>query len=192
MESKIIVAATGNKGKIEEIKSIFKDYKVISYKELNVSIDVVEDADTFAENALKKAKTGAKALAPSLCIADDSGISIETFNGWPGVITKRWMKGTDHDRNLAIIKKMSGLPKEKRKVSFITAIAIADDKISVVQEHIIPGYIAEYPRGSNGFGFDEIFELEDGRTLAELSNEEKNKISARKFALEKIRSFLND
>lgn len=192
MESKVIVAATGNKGKIAEIKAIFTDYKVLSYKDLNPSIEVDEDAPTFAGNALKKAKTIAKVLSPALCIADDSGIEIEAFNGWPGVRTARWMEGTDHDRNMAILEKMVGLPREKRKVAFITAISISDDKISVVQEHVIHGYISDKPRGNNGFGFDEIFELEDGRTLAELSNEEKNEISARKFALEKIREFLND
>jgi XTP/dITP diphosphohydrolase len=183
---KKIIVATGNQGKVKEIKEIFSDYEILSYKDLGVKIDVEEDADTFEGNALKKAKYGAEILG-ELCLADDSGIMIEYFDGWPGVRTARWMEGTDHERNLAIIEKMKGLSKEKRKVQFITAIAVADKTNSMVNTYTIDGYIAENPRGENGFGFDEIFELEDGRTLAELNSEEKNKISARKKALEKTK-----
>lgn len=186
---KKIIVGTGNKGKIEEISEIFSEYEICSYKELGINIEVEEDEENFEDNALKKAKAGAKATG-MICLADDSGIMIDSFNGWPGVKTKRWMKGTDHERNLAIIEKMKEIPKEKRRVHFVTAIAIADTNISCVQSHIIDGYIAEAPRGTNGFGFDEIFELEDGRTLAELSQEEKNLISARKKALEKIKKFI--
>ena len=96
-------------------------------------------------------------------------------------------KGTDRERNLSIIEKLKNVPKEKRKIKFVTAIAISngEDTISTVAN--IEGYVTESPRGKNGFGFDEIFELEDGRTLAELSAEEKNQISARKKALELLK-----
>ena len=102
------------------------------------------------------------------------------------------MDGTDMDRNLAIIDKLKDIPKEKRKAHFITAIALADENLSVVQTHILDGYIANEIRGNNGFGFDTIFELECGKTLAELSADEKNSISSRKIALEKVKKFLND
>jgi len=188
---KRIVVATNNNGKVKEIKEIFSDYEVVSYKDIDVKVEVEEDADTFEGNSLKKAKVGAKEVN-GLCIADDSGIMIDYFDGLPGVRTVRWMEGTDHERNMEIIKRLKGVPKEKRKVHFITAIALADTNISCVESHIIDGYISEAPRGDNGFGFDEIFELEDGRTLAELSSEEKNLISARKKAVEKIKKFINE
>ena len=131
-----------------------------------------------------------KKLNGKVCISDDSGIEIEYLNGFPGVFTKRWHCGTDRDRNLEIIKKLDGVKKENRKVKFITAIAVAkgDEVVTSVEE--LNGYIAKEVRGKNGFGFDEIFELENGKTLAELSQEEKNQISARKIALEKLKQKL--
>ena len=187
---KDIVMASGNSGKIKEAQKILKEYKIIPMKELGIDIDVEEDKETFVGNAIKKAETIAKELNDKMCLADDSGIEIEYLNGFPGVHTKRWLNGTDRERNLAIIEKLQGVPKEKRKIKFITAIALSDGNKTISVEASIDGYVAQTPRGENGFGFDEIFELEDGRTLAELPNEEKNEISARKKALEKLREKL--
>ena len=125
-----------------------------------------------------------------MCLADDSGIEIEYLDGFPGVFTKRWKAGSDRERNLEIIEKLKGVPKDKRKIKFITAIALSDGKNTTCETGIINGFVAEEVRGNNGFGFDEIFELENGKTLAELTEEEKNKISARKIALEKIKKLL--
>ena len=188
--SREIIIASGNKGKIKEAQEILCEYKIIPIKELGIDIDVEEDQDTFALNAIKKVETIAKELHGKMCIADDSGIEIEYLNGFPGVYTKRWNEGTDRERNLAIIEKLKGVPKEKRKVKFIVAIAISNGIDTIVQEEYIEGYIAGEVRGDNGFGFDEIFELENGRTLAELSDEEKNSISARKEALENLKKQL--
>lgn len=190
MKNQIIIAS-GNEGKIREAKEILKDYKIIPMKELGVNIDVEEDKETFEGNAIKKAETIAKFLNGKMCIADDSGIEIEYLDGFPGVYTKRWNEGTDRDRNLAIIEKMKGVSKENRKIKFITAIAISNGTNTICVEGKIEGYVAENVRGNNGFGFDEVFELENGKTLAELSNEEKNEISARKKALEEIKNKLN-
>lgn len=187
---KEIVIASGNKGKIREAVDILKEYKVISIEELGIDIDVEEDQKTFEGNAIKKAETIAKILNGKLCIADDSGIEIEYLDGFPGVFTKRWHKGTDRERNLAIIEKLKGVPKEKRKISFITAIALSDGKETICEVGEIKGFVAEKIRGEKGFGFDEIFELENGKTLAQISEEEKNEISARKIALEKLRKKL--
>ena len=187
---KEIVIASGNKGKIKEAEDILKEYKVISMKELGINIDVEEDQDTFEGNAIKKAKTIATKLNGKLCIADDSGIEIEYLDGFPGVLTKRWHKGTDRERNIAIIEKLKGVSKEKRKIRFVTAIAISNGKDTICKTGKIEGYVAEGVRGENGFGFDEIFELENGKTLAQISEDEKNKISSRKIALEKIRKSL--
>lgn len=183
---KDIVMASGNSGKIKEAQEILNEYKIIPMKELGIDIDVEEDKETFVGNAIKKAETIAKELNDKMCLADDSGIEIEYLNGFPGVHTKRWLDGTDRERNLAILDKLQGVPKEKRNIKFITAIALSDGNKTISVEASIDGYVAENPRGENGFGFDEIFELEDGRTLAELSNEEKNEISARRKALEKL------
>ena len=187
---KQIIMASGNKGKIKEAQEILEDYEIVPMNEIGIDIDVEEDQDTFEGNAKKKAETIAKKLEGRMCLADDSGIEIEYLDGFPGVRTKRWFEGTDRERNEAIIEKLKGVPHEKRKIKFITALTLADCKKTNTVIGSMEGYVAECPRGENGFGFDEIFELEDGRTLAELSKEEKNKISARKIALEEIRKAL--
>ena len=188
---KEIIIASGNKGKIKEAQEILKQYKIIPMKELGVEVEVEEDSDTFEGNAKKKAETIAKAIG-KMCIADDSGIEIDYLNGFPGVRTKRWFDGTDRERNLAIIEKLKGVQKENRKVKFVTAIAMSNGKNTVAKIETMQGYIAQSPKGENGFGFDEIFELENGKTLAELSDIEKNKISSRKKALEGIKKYLDE
>ena len=187
-----LIIASGNKGKIKEAQEIFEEFEVIPMSSVGVNIDVEEDQETFVGNAIKKAETIAKALNGEKCIADDSGIEIEALDGFPGVRTKRWFEGTDRERNLKLIEKMKGFSKENRKIKFVTAIALSNGQNTICELGVIEGYVAEEVRGENGFGFDEIFELEDGRTLAELSQEEKNSISARKIALEKIKSRLSD
>lgn len=182
-----IVIASNNSGKIKEVQEILKDYKIVSMKEIGVEIEVDEDKDTFEKNAIKKAETISNELNGKKCLADDSGIEIEYLDGFPGVHTKRWHKGTDRERNLAILEKLKDVPKEKRKIKFTTAIALSDGNNTISALGIIDGYVAENVRGENGFGFDEIFELDDGRTLAELSEKEKNEISARRVALETLK-----
>ena len=187
-----IVIVSSNEGKIKQVKEILKEYNIIPINDLNIKIDVEEDKETFEENAIKKAETIAKMLKGRLCIADDSGIEIKYLNGFPGVKTKRWKEGTDRDRNLAIIEKMKNIPRKDRKMKFIVSIAISSGENTIVAKTEIEGYVAENVRGNNGFGFDEIFELENGKTLAELSNEEKNQIGARRKALEQLKNKLNN
>lgn len=189
---KEIVIASGNAGKIKEAQEILKEFKITSIKDAGIDIDVEEDKDTFEGNAIKKAEVIANKLNGKKCIADDSGIEIEYLNGFPGVVTKRWFEGTDRERNLKLIEKLKGVPKENRKIKFTTAIALSDGKNTICELGIIDGFVAEEVRGENGFGFDEIFELENGKTLAELTQEEKNQISARKIALEKIKQKLDN
>ena len=189
---KEIIIASGNNGKIKEVQEIFgNDFKVISIKEIGIDIDVEEDQDSFKENAIKKAEVIAKELGDErFVIADDSGIEVEALNGFPGVYTKRWFDGTDRERNLALINKVNKEAGLNRKIKFITAIAISNGKESFCELGIVNGNVTKKPRGNNGFGFDEIFELENGKTLAELTDDEKNKISARKIALEKIKNYI--
>lgn len=188
--AKEIVIASGNKGKIKEAQEILKEYKIIPMSEIGIDIDIEEDQDTFEGNAIKKAETIAKQLKGKVYMADDSGIEIEYLGGFPGVNTKRWHQGTDRERNLAIIEKLKGVPKENRKIKFITALAISDGENTITAIGEIEGYVVENPRGDNGFGFDEIFELENGKTLAEISQDEKNEISARRKALELLKNEL--
>lgn len=187
---KEIVVASNNKDKIEEIKEILKNYKIISMREAGINIDIEENEETFEKNAIVKAEAIAKKLNGKMCIADDSGIEIEYLKGFPGVLTKRWHKGTDRERNLKLIEKLKGVQGQKRKVTFTVAIALSDGEKTVCKTGKINGFIAEMVRGENGFGFDEIFELETGKTLAELKKEEKNKISARKIALKKLKELI--
>ncbi len=187
MDNNEIIMASGNKGKIKEAQEILKEYKIIPMNEIGIKIDVEEDQETFEGNAIKKSEEIAKMLNGKMCLADDSGIEIEYLDGFPGVYTKRWHAGTDRERNLAIIEKLKGVPKEERKIKFITAMAISDGINTVSSVEYIEGYVSEEVRGENGFGFDEIFELESGKTLAELSQEEKNELSARRKALESLK-----
>lgn len=184
-----IVIASSNKGKIKEVQEILSEYEIISMSEIGINIDIEEDEKTFEGNAIKKAETIAKEIN-ELCITDDSGIEIDILDGFPGVHTKRWFKGTDRERNLAIIDRLKGVSKNKRKVKFVTSMAISDGKKTISAITNIDGYITEFPRGENGFGFDEIFELENGKTLAELTEIEKNEISARRKTLEILKEKL--
>ncbi|MBQ4558302.1 MAG: RdgB/HAM1 family non-canonical purine NTP pyrophosphatase [Clostridia bacterium] len=190
---KTIVVASGNKGKLKEIAEIFSDYEIIPLKELEAKLgkkfDIVEDEKTFKDNARVKAIQIAQQLGDnSIVMADDSGISIDALDGFPGVHTQRWMDADDHIKNLALLEKMKG--KTNRKCKYTTAIAVSDGKMAISVDSSICGNVTHEVRGENGFGFDEIFELKRGLTLAEITSEEKYRISPRKKALNKIKNFL--
>ncbi len=189
---KKIVVATNNEGKLKEIRDILKEYQLLSLKDVNCKIEVEEDQDTFEGNSLKKAKEISEILKMP-CIADDSGLCINIYNGWPGVHTARFLgeNATAKERNQYILEKMKDLKGTDRKASVKCCITYYENGNYVVGKGEIQGKIAKTPRGDNGFGFDEIFELEDGRTYAELSKEEKNKISHRRLALQDLLVKLN-
>ena len=184
---KKIVVATNNEGKLKEIKEILNDYEFVSLKDMNCNIEIVEDKNTFEENSKKKAQEISEKLHMP-CIADDSGLCIDIYHGWPGVHTARFLgKGaTPEQRNGYILEKMKTLEGEKRKASVVCCITYYENGKCIIGKGVIEGKIAKEIRGNNGFGFDSIFELEDGRTYAELSTEEKNKISHRKLALQDL------
>lgn len=188
-----IILATNNKGKIKELEEILKEYKLLSLKEANIDIEVDEDRDTFEGNALKKAGEICK-VTNKICIADDSGLCIDILNGFPGVYTARFLgeDATQDERNSYLLEKLKDKSREERKAKVITCIALVKpngEKKTYIGE--FNGYIAENKRGNNGFGIDEIFELENGKTLAELDKEEKNKISSRSLALKKLKEDMN-
>ena len=186
-----ILIASKNNGKIKEIKEILNNVNLITLNDIKCDVEVIESGKTFEENAKKKAKElYDKYRIP--CIADDSGIEIEIYNGWPGVKTARFLGKDKYEkkRNEIILEKMKNKKREERKVKNITVIAYYDGNQFKIATGTLIGYIAEKRKGSNGFGFDEIFELENGKTLAELTAEEKNSISSRKQALEKLKNML--
>ena len=177
-----MVLATNNPGKLKEIKEILKDYELYSLKEKGLAIDVLEDADTFYGNALKKAQTIYN-LVKEPVIADDSALCITALDDFPGVLTHRFLgeDATNDDRNFALIKMLSD-PTLNREAKVVCDLVYYDGNNTLVGEGTLKGKIASFPRGENGFGFDAIFELENGKTLAELTSEEKNALSARYLA----------
>ena len=189
---KKIIVATNNKGKLKEIREILTDYELLSLEEVGINVKVEEDENTFRGNSLKKANEIFK-IANIPCIADDSGLCIDIFDGWPGVETARFLgdKASQEDRNKYILEKMKDKSGEERNAKVVCDIAYVDNENTIVVEGIIEGKISKEERGSNGFGFDSIFELENGRTLAELSEKEKNDISSRRIALEKLKKQLH-
>ena len=176
-----IIVATNNKGKLKEIKEILKDYNLKTLKEVNCEIEVVEDTGTFEGNSKKKAKETSEILNKP-CIADDGGLCIDYLDGWPGVYTGRTI-GKNKENLGLILEKLEGVAEEKRTARAICYMAYYNKGEFIIGKGELVGKIAFERRGCNGFGFDEVFELEDGRTLAELSSEEKNEISARYLAL---------
>ena len=143
MEKEVIVASN-NQGKIREIQDILKGYKVISMKELGIDIEIEENGETFEENALIKARTIAK-MTKKLCIADDSGLCMEAFDGFPGIKTARFLgeNATQAERNNYIVEKVQGLPKEKRKSKFVCTIAVViPEKEEKTFTGELEGYIA--------------------------------------------------
>lgn len=184
-----MIVATNNKNKLNEIKKILTGYKIYSLKEKGICLEIAEDQETFLGNAKKKA-TEIYKIAQEEVIADDSGLCINCLNGFPGVMTHRFLgeNATDRMRNEYLINKVNKYIDRSARV--ICALAYYNGKNMVTCEGILNGFIAKAPRGSNGFGFDEIFELPNGLTLAELAPTEKNKLSARAIAIKNLKKAL--
>ena len=127
-------------------------------------------------------------------IADDSGLCIDALNGFPGINTARFLgeSASDEDRNNYILEKMKDKKESERTAEVVCSIAYVDFKNEFIVEGVIKGKIPYQKRGNNGFGFDPIFELENGKTLAELEDFEKNNVSSRKIALEKLKILLEN
>ena len=186
---KKVVIATNNPGKIKEIKVILKDYEILTIKNINCKIEVKENQDTFEGNAMKKAKEIAEALKMP-AIADDSGLCIDILKGWPGVHTARFLgeNATQEQRNNAILEKMKEKPERTARVR--CCMAYYEEGNFILGKGEVEGKIAIQKRGKNGFGFDEIIELPNGKTFAELTLDEKNQISHRKLALQDLKENL--
>ena len=163
-------------------------------KEAGVSVDIVEDGTTFEENAMIKAKEIAKLLPDDIVLADDSGLEIDYLNKEPGIYSARYMgEDTSYDiKNANLIERLDGVAKEDRTARFVCAIAaVFPDGSHKVVRGTIEGYIGWEPAGTNGFGYDPIFYVDEyGCSTAELSPEEKNKISHRGNALRMMKEEL--
>lgn len=197
MEKKRLIFATGNEGKMKEIRMLLGDlgYEIISLNDLNLEVDIEENGDTFEENAIIKAKTIMK-LTNEMVMADDSGLEIDYLNGEPGVHSARFMgENTPYTiKNNHIMRLLSDAKKDERTARFVCAIAcIFPDGEVLTTEGTIEGTIAYEEKGENGFGYDSIFYLPEYKcTTAELSPEMKNQISHRGKALREMRKRLEE
>ena len=175
---KRIIFATGNEGKMKEIREILKDLdvQVLSMKEAGIQVDIVEDGTTFEENAIIKAKAVCQASG-EIALADDSGLVIDYLNGEPGVYSARYMgeNTSYHIKNANLIERLQGVPDEQRTARFACVIAAAFPDGTVKTVHgAMEGRIGYEEAGENGFGYDPIFYLpEYDCTSAQLSMEEK-------------------
>lgn len=190
-----LIFATGNEGKMKEIRMILGDlnYEILSLKEAGIQADIVEDGTTFEENAIIKARAISE-RSGCLVLADDSGLEVDYMDRMPGIFSARWMgEDTSYDvKNRAILEKLAGVPEDQRTARFVCAIAAAfPDGRVVTKRAAIEGIIGYEIKGENGFGYDPIFYVpEYGKTTAELSPEEKNAISHRGKALRLMREEL--
>ena len=193
-----MIAASSNAHKIKEIQSIMSKFgvKVVSRKEAGVpEFEIEEDGETFEENSLKKAEAIMKATG-KLTVADDSGLMVDYLGGAPGVYSARFAgeECDDEKNNEKLLKHLEGLPAEDRKAKFVSVITLMfPDGNTIVARGDAPGRIIETPTGENGFGYDPLF-VPDGlsKTFAQLSDKEKNSISHRARALEKLEEILTE
>lgn len=196
-----IVFATGNAGKMREIKMILADLQlggkqveVLSMKDAGIVTDIVEDGSTFTENALIKAKAVAALVPDAIVMADDSGLEVDRLNKEPGIYSARYL-GEDtpyHEKNADIIRRLDGAADEQRSARFVCAIATClPDGEALTCIETIEGRIGYEEQGQNGFGYDPIFVVPSyGKTTAELTEEEKNEISHRGKALRTMKQKL--
>ena len=192
---KQLLIATKNEGKIKEIREILRDlpFKFLSLNDVDFKEDVAETGRSFAENAILKAKTIGE-RTQLLTLTEDSGLEVDALDGRPGIYSARYTPGSDLDRNKKILEELEDIPKVKRTARYRSVVAIynpADKKISTFIGES-EGSITDKPIGENGFGYDPIFYNFDlGKTNAEATLAEKNKVSHRGRALDKARRFLS-
>ena len=195
--TKTIVIATRNKGKAKEFEALFnkKGYAVQTLLDYPEVPDIEETGITFQENALLKAETIAEQFE-TLVLADDSGLKVKALHGQPGVYSARYAgeEKNDAKNNAKLLNELADVKDEDREAVFHCSLALAmPGKNSLVVDGEVAGQIIGVPRGENGFGYDPLFYLEDKKkTMAELTEEEKNKISHRAVALENLENVFDD
>jgi XTP/dITP diphosphohydrolase len=190
----IVLIATTNPGKLREYRRLFEDVpesRVVSPNDLEVWVEVAETGETLEENALLKARALYEAMPDTLrregvgVLGDDSGLEVDALGGAPGVYSNRWAgpNTTPTQRNELLLERLRDVPDEQRTARFRCAIAlVSPDGQEYMVDGAVEGQIAHDLRGSGGFGYDPLFELPDGKRMAELSPDEKNIISHRGVA----------
>lgn len=193
-----LVLASRNKHKLQEFRSLFKrefGLEVGGLDDYGDIPEVVEDGETFEANAIKKASAVANALHLPV-VADDSGLAVEALDGAPGIYSARYAgeHGNDAANNRKLLKEMDSVPADKRAAKFICVLALfLPEQEPIVVRGECPGRIAFSPRGTGGFGYDPLFELEGRReTMAELAPEEKDRVSHRARAMQALADRLRE
>jgi XTP/dITP diphosphohydrolase len=187
-----LIVASNNSNKIREIKEILKNIpmEILSMKEAGIEADIEETGSTFLENAYLKAKGISEIAGGAMVLADDSGLAVEALGGAPGIYSARFAgeHGNSKKNNDKLLELLEGKSLSERLASFICAMVLIDEDGKAIEvEGKIDGIISEEEKGSNGFGYDPIFYLQEyGMTFAEMDSETKNKISHRAKALEKL------
>lgn len=185
-----IIIATKNEGKVREFRRLLEPlgYEPVSLKDENIDAEINEDGDTFEENAHIKASEIYK-LTGLPVIADDSGLEVEFLGGAPGIYSARYAGegASDEERNQKLLDEMQGVDTPLRNAKFVCALyCILDDKREYCVTGALEGFIGEEPKGEHGFGYDPIFMIDEDTSLAEVSEEEKNKISHRAKAMKRL------
>lgn len=192
MKRKLVVAS-GNAHKLKEIAEIFQDFEVVSQKQMGFDEEVEETGKTFAENALIKARAAAKALN-CIALADDSGLCVDALGGAPGVHSARYSgtHGNDAANRALLLKNLEGVT--NRKANFTCALALVEPSgKELVVEGKTYGKILVEERGTGGFGYDPLFESDDlKKSFGVATSEEKNSVSHRYRALQKLRTVLGE
>ncbi len=189
-----LLIATGNRGKVREFQQLLSDtdWDLVTPAEAGIAdLEVVEDGETYQANAARKARAYANASGlPAL--ADDSGLEVDALDGAPGIFSARYAGSGRTDQDAAnrakLLGALAGVPTEQRTARFRAAVALSHPYGPDVRfgEGVVEGRIAEDERGDRGFGYDPVFELPDGRRMAELPADEKNAMSHRAWALEDL------
>ena len=189
MPEKVLLVATGNKGKLAEIKSILKEYRVMGAAEAGISFDAEETGVTFAENAAIKARE-LKKLTEYAVLADDSGLCVDALGGAPGVYSARYAgEEANDDANIdKLLAALDGVSAEKRGAQFKSVVCLIDEKGNEIYgEGVCSGIILTERKGSGGFGYDPVFFSHDfSESFGILTHEQKNQVSHRKRALEDL------
>lgn len=193
-----LVIASNNAHKVAEIKAILAPYfdEILSLRDAGITIDVVEDGDTFEANARKKAEEVLAVAAADAVLSDDSGLMVDALGGAPGVYSARYA-GEGHDdaaNNAKLLEAMQNVPDDARTCRFVSAIALARlGRETLVRLGKVEGMLLRAPRGTSGFGYDPLFYyVPAGKTFAELDASEKNLVSHRKRGLEAVRAALEE
>ena len=189
-----LLFGTTNPGKLRELRRLVAGtpIRVVSPADLGRALpEVEEDGRTFEENARKKAVAHARASGLH-ALADDSGLCVDALGGRPGVHSARYAEGGDRARYEKLLRELEGVEPSKRTAAFRCALCLAvPGREPIVEFGECPGVIGEAPRGEHGFGFDPVFYLPElGRTMAELTRDEKGRLSHRGRAFEKMRPHL--